>query len=244
MVIILALLTNHYNRNNRGYDEAPDYFKLKDSKGNPILCHGCHLSAVNPSRAIIPCTYCSLSWHLDCLDPPLAKEPPPGRSWRCPAHVDDLLEQVPGSLGPAHRFRKIKGASLIKPVLARGVRNNGHIEIENATSDDEDQGSGFYEQREYGHVYKLPEEGIKLDFISRYAVLSNYFMFNLLIDCTVFIVNLDITINAALQTGGHLFQNHDYKLPNSTVVALMNSKLLSISHIWPLQIQRSILHKP
>ncbi|EMR90381.1 putative phd-finger domain-containing protein [Botrytis cinerea BcDW1] len=154
-------------KNNRGYDEAPDYFKLKDSKGNPILCHGCHLSAVNPSRAIIPCTYCSLSWHLDCLDPPLAKEPPPGRSWRCPAHVDDLLEQVPGSLGPAHRFRKIKGASLIKPVLARGVRNNGHIEIENATSDDEDQGSGFYEQREYGHVYKLPEEGIKLDFISR-----------------------------------------------------------------------------
>ncbi|KAI9641532.1 hypothetical protein NHQ30_010344 [Ciborinia camelliae] len=154
-------------KNNRGYDETPDYFKLKDNKGNPILCHNCHLSASQPSRAIIPCSYCSLSWHLDCLDPPLAKEPPPGRSWRCPAHVDDLLEKVPGSLGPAHRFRKIKGASLIKPVLARGVRNNGHIEIENTASEDEDQGSGFYEQREYGHVYKLPEEGIKLDFISR-----------------------------------------------------------------------------
>jgi hypothetical protein len=26
---------------------------------------------------------------------------------------------------------------------------------------------GFYEQREYGHVYKLPEMGIKLDFISQ-----------------------------------------------------------------------------
>ncbi|APA14982.1 hypothetical protein sscle_14g097520 [Sclerotinia sclerotiorum 1980 UF-70] len=154
-------------KNNRGYDEAPDYFKLKDNKGNPILCHNCHLSASQPSRAIIPCSYCSLSWHLDCLDPPLAKEPPPGKSWRCPAHVDDLLEKVPGSLGPAHRFRKIKGASLIKPVLARGIRNNGHIEVENTASEDEDQGSGFYEQREYGHVYKLPEEGIKLDFISR-----------------------------------------------------------------------------
>ncbi|QSZ29449.1 hypothetical protein DSL72_003963 [Monilinia vaccinii-corymbosi] len=154
-------------KNNRGYDETPDYFKLKDNKGNPILCHNCHLSASQPSRAIIPCSYCSLSWHLDCLDPPLAKEPPHGRSWRCPAHVDDLLEKVPGSLGPAHRFRKIKGASLIKPVLARGIRNNGHIEIENTASEDEDQGSGFYEQREYGHVYKLPEEGIKLDFISR-----------------------------------------------------------------------------
>ncbi|KAJ8058786.1 hypothetical protein OCU04_011774 [Sclerotinia nivalis] len=154
-------------KNNRGYDETPDYFKLKDNKGNPILCHNCHLSASQPSRAIIPCSYCSLSWHLDCLDPPLAKEPPPGKSWRCPAHVDDLLEKVPGSLGPAHRFRKIKGASLIKPVLARGIRNNGHIEVENTVSEDEDQGSGFYEQREYGHVYKLPEEGIKLDFISR-----------------------------------------------------------------------------
>ncbi|RAL60534.1 hypothetical protein DID88_009730 [Monilinia fructigena] len=154
-------------KNNRGYDETPDYFKLKDNKGNPILCHSCHLSASQPSRAIIPCSYCSLFWHLDCLDPPLAKEPPPGRSWRCPAHVDDLLEKVPGTLGPAHRFRKIKGASLIKPILSRGVRNNGHIEIENTPSEDEDQGSGFYEQREYGHVYKLPEEGIKLDFISR-----------------------------------------------------------------------------
>lgn len=158
-------------RNNRGYDETPDYFKLKDNKGNPILCHNCHLSASQPSRAIIPCSYCSLFWHLDCLDPPLAKEPPPGRSWRCPAHVDDLLEKVPGTLGPAHRFRKIKGASLIKPILSRGIRNNGHIEIENTPSEDEDQGSGFYEQREYGHVYKLPEEGIKLDFISRYVLI-------------------------------------------------------------------------
>ncbi|ESZ92138.1 hypothetical protein SBOR_7469 [Sclerotinia borealis F-4128] len=154
-------------KNNRGYDEAPDYFRLKDNKGNPIICHNCHLSASQPSRAIIPCSYCSLSWHLDCLDPPLAKEPPPGKSWRCPAHVDDLLEQVPGSLGSAHRYRKIKGASLIKPVLPRGHKNNGHIEIENTVSEDEDQGSGFYEQREYGHVYKLPEDGIKLDFISR-----------------------------------------------------------------------------
>lgn len=72
---------------------------------------------------------------------------------------------VPGSLGPAHRFRKIKGTSAIKPVLARGIRNNGHIEIENTETDDEEM--GFYEQKEYGKVYILPEEGIKLDFISQ-----------------------------------------------------------------------------
>ena len=92
----------------------------------------------------------------------MAKEPPLGKQWRCPAHVDDLLGDL---LGPAHRFRKIKGASVIKPAMSRGIKNNGHIEIENSPSEDEDQ--GFYEQREYGHVYKLPEQGIKLDFIAQ-----------------------------------------------------------------------------
>jgi hypothetical protein len=99
---------------------------------------------------IIPCSFCGLYWHLDCLPNPLAKEPSPGRQWRCPAHVDDLLLQVPSTLAPAHRFRRIKG----------------YIEIESEPSEDEEE-QGFYEQREYGHVYKLPEQGIKLDFISK-----------------------------------------------------------------------------
>jgi hypothetical protein len=95
---------------------------------------------------------------LDCLDTPMAKEPAPGRPFRCPAHIDDL--------GPAHRRRKIKGASVIKPAISRGIVNNGDIEIENDPTDDEEE-LGFYEQREYGHTYKLPELGIKLDFISQ-----------------------------------------------------------------------------
>lgn len=155
----------HKPKNRAGWDEAPDYLRLKDTKGNTILCHQCHLSAAS-GKLIIPCSFCSLSWHLDCLDPPMANPPPMNRLWKCPCHIDDLLATVPGTLGPAHRFRKIKGASTIKPAISRGLRNNGHIEIENALSDEEDDG-GFYEQREYGHVYKLPEEGVKLDFISR-----------------------------------------------------------------------------
>lgn len=79
--------------------------------------------------------------------------------------MDDLLLKVPEALGPAHRFRRIKGASVITPAISRGLRNNGHIEIEFAPSEDEDE--GFFEQKEFGHVYKLPEEGIKLDFISK-----------------------------------------------------------------------------
>lgn len=98
----------------------------------------------------------------------MAKEPAPGRPFRCPAHVDDLLAAIPENLGPAHRLRKIKGASVIKPAISRGLLNNGDIEIENDPTDDEEE-LGFYEQREYGHTYKLPELGIKLDFISQYA---------------------------------------------------------------------------
>jgi hypothetical protein len=105
---------------------------------------------------------------LDCLDIPLAKEPPPGKAWRCPAHIDDLLS-LSGALGPAHKFRRIKGASAIKPAVSRGLRNNGYIEIENTPTEDENEESGFFEQKEYGRVYRLPEEGIKLDFISRYV---------------------------------------------------------------------------
>jgi hypothetical protein len=54
----------------------------------------------------------------------------------------------------------------MKPTFPRGFKNDGHIEVELAPSDDEDE--GFFDQKEYGKVYKLPEEGIKLDFISRY----------------------------------------------------------------------------
>ena len=44
--------------------------------------------------------------------------------------------------------------------------NSGDVEIENDPTDNEEE-LGFYEQREYGHTYKLPELGIKLDFISQ-----------------------------------------------------------------------------
>ncbi|KAL2064428.1 hypothetical protein VTL71DRAFT_4922 [Oculimacula yallundae] len=152
--------------NKAGWEEAPDYFRKKDAKGKIILCHRCNGEASTPNRMIIPCSFCGIYWHLDCLDVPLAKEPGAGRQWRCPAHVDDLLAILPATLGPAHRFRKIKGASVIKPAVTRGLKNNGHIEIENDPSEDEEE-QGFYELREFGHVYKLPESSIKLDFISR-----------------------------------------------------------------------------
>jgi hypothetical protein len=154
------------DRNRGGYDETPDYFKLKDTKGKPILCHQCNGSASIPDRKIIACSFCGLYWHLDCLPNPLAKEPPAVKQWRCPAHVDDLMAVLPAKLGPAHRYRKIKNAPPIVPAFSRGTRNNGHIEIENSPEDTEEP-KGFYEETQFGTVYKLSEEGLKLDFISK-----------------------------------------------------------------------------
>jgi hypothetical protein len=42
-------------------------------------------------KSIVSCDYCSLHWHLDCLDPPLSSMPPEGKRWMCPNHADKLL---------------------------------------------------------------------------------------------------------------------------------------------------------
>jgi hypothetical protein len=143
-------------------DTITDLFRLRDGEGNLVICHNCQKSSER-DRAIIPCNVCGLHWHLDCLDPPLAN-PPVLRTWKCPCHIEEVLSKVPGTLGPAHKFRKIKNAPIISPAYSRGYVNNGYIEIE--LEDDEDQ-SGWKDVESYGRTVRLPEKGIKLDFLSR-----------------------------------------------------------------------------
>ncbi|KAK0645916.1 hypothetical protein B0T16DRAFT_149273 [Cercophora newfieldiana] len=144
-------------------DEDPftDIFRLRDAEGNLIICHNCQKSS-ETTRAIIPCSVCGLFWHLDCLDPPLAN-PPVLRTWKCPCHIEDVVSKVPGTLGPAHKFRKIKNSPVIKPAFSRGFINNGYIEID--LDDNEDQ-SGWKDVQTFGRTVRLPEKGIKLDFLS------------------------------------------------------------------------------
>ncbi|KAK4115113.1 hypothetical protein N656DRAFT_766385 [Canariomyces notabilis] len=144
-------------------EQTPDYFRLRDQDGNPAICHGCQKSS-SSNRAIIPCSVCGIFWHLDCLDPPLANPPAVVRPWKCPLHINDLLTKVPGALGPAHRFRKLKNVQVVRPAFSRGFANNGFVEID--PDDDEDQ-SGWRNVETYGRVVRLPEKGIKLDFLSR-----------------------------------------------------------------------------
>ncbi|KAK4227939.1 hypothetical protein QBC38DRAFT_443292 [Podospora fimiseda] len=149
-------------RKKKNEEEAPDFFRLRDSEGKPALCHGCHKHSI-ANRAIIPCSACGIFWHIDCLDPPLAN-PPPLRNWKCPLHIDELLPKLPGQLAPAHRYRKIKNSTDIRPAFSRGFVNNGYIDV---IPDDSQPASGWRSVETYGRTVRLPEKGIKLDFLSR-----------------------------------------------------------------------------
>ena len=131
-----------------------------------MLCHACQKPSTE-IRSIIPCSACTLYWHIDCLDPPLAV-PPVLKTWRCPAHVDDVLIDVPG-LAPAHRFRKVKNSQPIAPAIWRGLKNNGHVEIDWPDEPDEQDQSGWRDYRSFGRTYKLSAKGVILDFIQQYG---------------------------------------------------------------------------
>ncbi|KAK4982543.1 hypothetical protein LTR66_009217 [Elasticomyces elasticus] len=169
---------NHKTRGRgAGWDEPPDLLKTRDGKGQVILCNHCGKSALG-RREIIQCDFCSIYWHLDCLDPPLAN--PPARAlngrklhdWMCPLHVEHDLRKVDAarlhSSRPGTRtmhLRRPKNAKVIDTSLSRGFVNNGIIEIINESSDDEE----FYEDDNdsAGRVFRVPEKGLKLDFIDK-----------------------------------------------------------------------------
>ncbi|KAK4238940.1 hypothetical protein C8A03DRAFT_14636 [Achaetomium macrosporum] len=142
-------------------DQVPDLFRVRDAEGKAVICHGCQKSS-SPDRAIIPCSGCGIFWHLDCLDPPLAN-PPLLRTWKCPLHADEILPKLV-ALGPAHKYRKVRHAPVIRPAFSRGYVNNGYIDVQLEDSDDE---SGWRDFETFGRTVRLPEKGIKLDFLSR-----------------------------------------------------------------------------
>ncbi|KAI9751417.1 MAG: hypothetical protein M4579_006082 [Chaenotheca gracillima] len=159
-----------------GYDEVPDLLKLKDAKGKTVLCYKCGKSALGHQQ-IIACDYCNLQWHLDCLDPPMSNPPPrgghgkPRHPWMCPNHVEHDLRAIAEAQSDgwngnrSHKIRRAKHAPVVDTALRRGFENNGMIEIENDTSDEEED--PFYDHQMYGTVYRIAEKGIKLDFIDK-----------------------------------------------------------------------------
>lgn len=115
---------------------------------------------------------------MDCLDPPLANPPfrdgwgKKFRDWLCPLHIDHELREMDLKRLAGRQLerdrkifvRKPRGAKTVDTAMNRGFINNGIIEVINDESEDE---SEFYEEEISNKVYRLPEKGIKLDFIDR-----------------------------------------------------------------------------
>jgi len=165
---------NLVKMNRAGFFEEPNYKELRDSKGHFISCYRCR--STSNGRDIIPCDYCPARWHLDCLDPPLAVPPrrrigdKPNASWRCPLHAEhDLINigraegAAPGDLGRMPRLRRPKSAIPFDVAVPRGFRNNGVIDVKLM----KDEVPDIKEVEMHGQVYRLPEMGIRLDFIDR-----------------------------------------------------------------------------
>lgn len=88
----------------------------------------------------------------------------------CPNHVDPELQHLQGPSTPSGTAQPVTGRSykirrpkhpLFRDVaMRRGFKNNGLIEILNESESDSEKVIS-------GVIYRLPENGIKLDFISR-----------------------------------------------------------------------------
>ena len=85
-------------------------------------------------RRIISCDFCSLHWHLDCVDPPLTGMPSITRRWKCPNHSDQAHEtrRMPKLVSSIHQVElpipAEKNVGVGKLYRTR-VRNNGDIDI-------------------------------------------------------------------------------------------------------------------
>ena len=161
----------------KGYVEPEDRFQLLDKAGNPILCHYCSESSEG-NRAIIKCDFCSIPWHLDCVNPPLTHPPRqgnpnrPGYNWRCPLHVDEadslskdgkLKTSVQGlSYGKVRKLRKPKPMRVVDVHMRMGHKNDGNVVIVNDSDADDD-----IEDREDKDttVHRLHSAYIKREFL-------------------------------------------------------------------------------
>ena len=179
-----------YRLTRGGYEEPPDNFRIKDGKDNTIFCFRCSGSSlptrqsndvcavVRTGREMIQCDYCNLSWHLECLDPPLAVAPKKSNKngdkvpWMCPNHTVPLLKNIDPkentsntnrpTISRNYKIRRPRNAVVVDTALRRGLPNNGLIEI--IYDDSEDEASTFDLPPQ---IPRVQEKGIKLDFIDR-----------------------------------------------------------------------------
>ncbi|QSL65838.1 hypothetical protein MERGE_000116 [Pneumocystis wakefieldiae] len=143
--------------------EERDPFQLQDKNGNPILCYKCSENAMN-GKAIVSCDHCSLHWHIDCVDPPMSGIPASSRKWMCPNHAYHVTPKI----------RQPKKSKILDVCLKRGFKNNGNIEIDNTDEEllEKKKKYSFDDAYIINNIrYRLPESGVKLDFLDKVRTL-------------------------------------------------------------------------
>ncbi|KAK8854692.1 hypothetical protein IAR55_003431 [Kwoniella newhampshirensis] len=148
----------------KGFQEERDPFRIRDGKQKQIACYVCngsslplHSLTTDPEsawRQIVTCDYCNLSWHLDCLTPPLSSMPNSARKWMCPNHVEQVMP----------RRRTVRNNLEFVDVETPGERNNGNIQI---VADPEESRLPDLEYEDMvinRKKFRVPERVIKLDF--------------------------------------------------------------------------------
>ncbi|KAJ7168064.1 hypothetical protein C8R43DRAFT_982969 [Mycena crocata] len=166
--------------NRFGLVEDRDAHRLRDKNGDPVLCFKCGTSALPTglaaaapaakrarrsstrtanaeiSKTIVSCDYCTLHWHLDCLDPPMPTMPPINKKWMCPNHAERVL--LP-------KLRIPKQAASIEITKPQQF-NNGIIEIihPQTASTSHVKKPTVDEVLINGRRYRVPERIVVLDF--------------------------------------------------------------------------------
>lgn len=128
-----------------------------DKDGNPYICFKCTKSKTNESSDIAKCDYCPLSWHLDCLDPPMASVKKLGSKWKCPNHADSIIKLR----------RKMHNQPVIKvdSTKTTEIPSDSHIDISNI-----DDRIHQFKDEENQLIYSIPN---KLRMIDNKVKLGN-----------------------------------------------------------------------
>ncbi|RHZ56073.1 hypothetical protein Glove_406g39 [Diversispora epigaea] len=134
-------------KDRNGFPIKPDYTRMVDENGKLIRCFSCKLPA-SKLKLILQCDFCDLSWHLDCLDPPLTTPVPAYKKWMCPCHVDHALPPM----------RRLASENNLTSVDNTAIENIPDKKLE-IDCDPE-----FYLNNT---LHRLPKNGIRLDYFGQ-----------------------------------------------------------------------------
>ncbi|KAH2007697.1 hypothetical protein KXV97_002471 [Aspergillus fumigatus] len=153
-----------------GFYDDPNLRKITDSDGNLIICYACGRPS-DGDKPILQCDFCHLNWHMDCLDPPMAKPPQQenksDKRWRCPMHVEHEMYYYHWNDEGAYDARKIR-----RPARPR------MIDIEILPSEEESERIENEEDVGGGILYRISEKGVEAAFLAKVKRENAEFEYN------------------------------------------------------------------